>query len=748
MKPKRPILFLLILAYLTICALPLQSQVINKRPAIADDPMITAMVAEVNTDTILKTLQELQAWGSRFMLNDNHKAVATSLMNKFKSYGYADVKLDSFYCAPVYFDITYPTMQYNVVCTLKGSSAPGEIYVIGAHYDSYGSPDPYNVAPGVDDNGSGTAATLEIARAMAKMNYQPEATIQLILFAGEELGLLGSQYAARKARLEGQDIRLNYTMDMISYNPENLNEMAVFDYPGFEWACKVTAISVEKYTGMPVIINKDYGFYEDLRRGTDSYSYWTEGFPALGCWEAVLSFEFYHSAADTLGHYNIPYLAKIAGGVLASVAEQEQVPVPQNLAVHSDKDKITLEWKPTANALVKGISIYRSDTSGCRYQKLFTTTGSAVLYHDLNTEPNRQYYYVITTVNESMQESFYSNEATGARINFSDTLLVLANLEGTLATPDSVFEYYRAVLDTIPFVWHDINAIFKVNPGLLSRYRSILWMSNTADFEVAEKETQQYVSNFISNGGNLLYAGFNPMKFWTNITTYPKKIPEAALFRQLFKVDTVSHRYQCMMNRANAVSPGFDTLNVNRLKNLSPAFPGQIFNIDIFTPADEAVVIYRFDSKYDYASSYGRMKNKPVGLEYKGDDFRSILLSFPLYYIDTSDARAFLAFVMKEKFNNPLGIEPTKPVEPFYLDIYPNPFKNTFNMSFALAKPGHVKIELISVQGQILNKLVDENLRQGSHCLHFDLGPQTAGTYLLVLQCGTARVVRNVVLLK
>ena len=201
MKTKRPFLLLLISGLFYIIPVVLRSQVMDEhvnasgpfkhfsettfarhQPVHAPDPAIAAMVGEVNPDTLYKTLRQLQNWGSRFMLNDNHKEVATWLMNRFLSYGYTDVKLDSFYNIVNSYPYYDTTWQYNVVCTLSGSSAPGEIYVIGGHYDSYSDPDPYADAPGVDDNGSSTAATLEIARVMAVMNYHPEATIRFTLF--------------------------------------------------------------------------------------------------------------------------------------------------------------------------------------------------------------------------------------------------------------------------------------------------------------------------------------------------------------------------------------------------------------------------------------------------------------------------------------------------------------------------------------------------------------------------------------
>ena len=74
---------------------------------------------------------------------------------------------------------------------------------------------------------------------MKMNNYQPEATIRFILFAAEELGLFGSQYLAETARDNGTNIRFMYNMDMISNNPDSLEEVTIYRYPGFDWAAFV-----------------------------------------------------------------------------------------------------------------------------------------------------------------------------------------------------------------------------------------------------------------------------------------------------------------------------------------------------------------------------------------------------------------------------------------------------------------------------------------------------------------------------
>ena len=78
----------------------------------------------------------------------------------------------------------------NVIAELPGSVTPDEIVTVCGHYDST-SPSPTTNAPGADDNGTGTAATLQAARIMA--GYEFERTLRFIAFSGEEQGLYGSE---------------------------------------------------------------------------------------------------------------------------------------------------------------------------------------------------------------------------------------------------------------------------------------------------------------------------------------------------------------------------------------------------------------------------------------------------------------------------------------------------------------------------------------------------------------------------
>ena len=106
----------------------------------------------------------------------------------------------------------------NVVATLKGSELPEEKIIIGGHLDSW------DLATGAIDNGIGSFAVLDIARAFQANKLRPKRTIQFVMFMGEEQGLLGSTYMVEEAVKDGsiENIKYMFNIDM-GGNPIGVN---------------------------------------------------------------------------------------------------------------------------------------------------------------------------------------------------------------------------------------------------------------------------------------------------------------------------------------------------------------------------------------------------------------------------------------------------------------------------------------------------------------------------------------------
>jgi hypothetical protein len=674
------------------------------------------------------------------MGRDDRKEQAQWMADQFISYGYTDVVLDSFLCYPNWPGILVDTLwQYNVVARLEGTSAPDEVYVIGGHHDSFSWEDHYHDAPGADDNGSAVVVALETARVMKLTGYQPQATIEFTLWAAEELGLFGSKYSAARATLENKDIRYVLNLDMVANNPDSIPQVVVGQYEPYLWAADVSAQAYSTYTALEPIIPLNLN-----PSGSDSYSYYLLGFPTIFVQEISFS-PHWHHISDTVGNCNLEYLTEVARGACATLMEQQNLPCPGYLSAHSGTGGIQLEWQPTANANVTGCNIYRSATSGSGYVKINQEPVPGPVYTDVTAAPGTPYYYVVTRMN-ALSESFFSPEAAGAVYAFSDTLLVMNTLKLQEVSPDSIRQFYEAILDTIPFRWYDLNQNQSFGLTQLSGYKNILWTANSTDYDQFFAPPYNWLKDFFDNGGNMMIAGFNPLKMLGNGTSYPfVPADTGSVLRDFFKADTVNRKVSSMMYRAYPWNGGYDTLRGDTSKFLTAGYPGEIFNVEVYAPAAGGNVIYRFDSHFPPNSPLGMMQDKPVGLEYMGDDFRTILLGFPLYYIDTADAKALMKYVMTHKFTHPTAVPPLFKEPGLQLKAFPNPFNSELNVTVSNTGQAEVSLFVVNMLGVRIESLFSGRLEAGSHTFRFDAGHLPSGLYHVVLSSGNGILSRKVV---
>jgi hypothetical protein len=312
---------------LLLCTINLSAQnFINTQKGVNNiDSIVNSCINQIEPDSIRNTIQSLQNYGTRFMFEPNRKEIAISLKNKFIEMGYANTVLDSFVTVTSYTFLNYnphdTIWQYNVVATLDGSVFPDSICIAGAHYDSYSDSILVGKAPGADDNASGVAATIEIARIFKKMNFQPEFTVKFIAFAAEEFMSISSSCGSRdyadKAYANNEKIKFMLNNDMIA-NAKSTEWTSIFN--SYTWGTSVRDLAVtlcQNYTTLtPVIKNNNlYG---------DSYYFNQRHFPALWFEENEFSTN-YHTAFDVIDSINIDYCAEMTKLTLALLIKGSQV---------------------------------------------------------------------------------------------------------------------------------------------------------------------------------------------------------------------------------------------------------------------------------------------------------------------------------------------------------------------------------------------------------------------------------------
>ena len=198
-----------------------------RRAPAARNRTISNIVREIDARNIEASIRKLVSFGTRNTLseqNDPNRGIGAArdwlyaefLKAASASKGRMTVEKQSYEQQKAQ-RVPQPTIITNVIATLKGSQpeSTDRIYVVSGHYDSMcNSPtDAKCDAPGANDDASGTAAVLEMARVMAK--YEFEATIVFMAVAGEEQSLLGSTHFAEQAKQKNWNVDAMFTNDII-----------------------------------------------------------------------------------------------------------------------------------------------------------------------------------------------------------------------------------------------------------------------------------------------------------------------------------------------------------------------------------------------------------------------------------------------------------------------------------------------------------------------------------------------------
>ena len=211
---------------LSLCLGIFSGGAIGQKTIAKKDPEIVKMVREVSAKNIEATIRKLVSFGTRNTLSsqdDPKRGIGAArdwIYGEFQRIsndcgGCLQVSKQSF-VQPKANRVPEPTTLTNVIAVLKGTTDPDRVYVVSGHYDSMCNQDARDAtcdAPGANDDGSGTAASIELARVMSK--YKFDATIIFVTVPGEEQGLLGSGYLAKDAAAKKMNIEAMFDNDII-----------------------------------------------------------------------------------------------------------------------------------------------------------------------------------------------------------------------------------------------------------------------------------------------------------------------------------------------------------------------------------------------------------------------------------------------------------------------------------------------------------------------------------------------------
>jgi Zn-dependent M28 family amino/carboxypeptidase len=365
------------------------------------DPKIVAALKEVSAERIRTNIEKLVSFGTRSTLSAQDPASISSgrgigaarewIRSEFETYskecnGCLEVKTDSFTEGPA-DRIPQPTQITNVYAVLKGSDAESakHIVLVTGHYDSRNSDtlDVKGNAPGANDDGSGTAVSLECARVLSKLKFP--ATIVFLTVAGEEQGLNGSRHFAAMAKQQGWNVEAVLNNDIVGGNkgpeqdasvvrvfsegiPVAADEKQLRQIRNLGGESDSSSRELARYIGE---VSRTYGAgvkplpifrLDRYLRGGDHYSFNQQGFAAVRFTEYREDFNHQHQNIRTengIEYGDLPkfvdseYTAAVArlnAATLASLASAPALPGNVRLDTSRLDNDSTIAWEPAARA--------------------------------------------------------------------------------------------------------------------------------------------------------------------------------------------------------------------------------------------------------------------------------------------------------------------------------------------------------------------------------------------------------------
>ena len=323
--------------------------------SFANSQTITEVINQVSLDSLQLTLREFSGEQST-IVNGNNVTITSRVHSNNEiaaDYLYQKLnKLDNIAVQNQFIDDE--AGRRNIIATQVGKTNPDDIYIICAHYDSVAD---YCA----DDNASGTATVLEIARILSTQCL--DNTIVYALWDEEEIGLVGAGYYANLAATHNDNILGVLNIDMMGYDGNGDNN--------FDIDVRNVANSLDmKDDIVSVLNNPAYGFTLQanvVNPGTsasDHSRFWTQGYSAVlvgESWETDDETPFYHSSGDRYSTLDFPYyheLAKLIMGYMVTKAGLVNVDntIAQNgIILTANETSATYQWvNCDTNLLVVG----------------------------------------------------------------------------------------------------------------------------------------------------------------------------------------------------------------------------------------------------------------------------------------------------------------------------------------------------------------------------------------------------------
>ncbi len=300
------------------------------------DPDIQSLVEGILEDSIRAVGERLVGFRTRFVGTNSNRSAGDWISARLLNAGYPEVRFETF---TISLDRTLLGRRFildgvegrNIAVIKPGVLRPEKFVLLGAHYDSINLSNPGSVtqpdtiyAPGADDNATGTAVVLEIARLLSSIDL--DLSVVFILFDGEELGLWGSRSYAELIRERGDDISGVLNVDAVGTRSAEFPDAFTIDTSSLSLDLAEEIVqAAHDYTELIPRNRAGTGPFELISTGTregcncsDHQAFLDLGYPAVGIHQYFGAVSRINTDRDTLEAVDFSMATEIGRIVLAA----------------------------------------------------------------------------------------------------------------------------------------------------------------------------------------------------------------------------------------------------------------------------------------------------------------------------------------------------------------------------------------------------------------------------------------------
>lgn len=362
------------------------------------DPDIIALMNEVSSENLQTTVQTLVGFGTRHVLSTTESeqvgigAARRWLVQEFERVGRGRIRIliDEFSLDPA-CSAGSSRVQQNIIAALPGRDSTMGALVVMAHYDSRGEDafDGNAAAPGANDNASGVALLLELARLMSGRTWNR--TILFIAFAAEELETQGSHAFVAEWLSQGGQIDFALNNDVVGGHAGIASAVRVFSAGPDSSASRQLARYLHLVDRL--YLPSFQAILEEVadrpQRYGDQREFAAAGIPAVRLTEVDEAMSLWHTGADTADRLNYGYLAEVTRlnlAVLGTLAMAPPPPAAPTLLTAAATGQLVIAWEVGGDAAAGYILAIRQPGS-LAYDMLFYITPTQSSHITLTTTP-------------------------------------------------------------------------------------------------------------------------------------------------------------------------------------------------------------------------------------------------------------------------------------------------------------------------------------------------------------------------